>query len=110
MKERTKKSKAFLSLVLLGLLLLPTAVQFAHTLDAHEHFVCKEKSIHVHKKVTECKICDFHFFFFSYDVFNYSELVKATIPSKLVPSLTVIVITTFINNNTSLRGPPPFLA
>ncbi|RKR14213.1 hypothetical protein CLV91_0288 [Maribacter vaceletii] len=110
MTARTKKSKAFLSLVLLGLLLLPTAVQFIHTLDAHNHFECTEKSVHIHKKVVECNICDFHFFSFSYDIYEYSDLAKTLTPSKLVASLRVIVLTTFINNNTSLRGPPQFLA
>ena len=91
-------------------MMLPMTVQFAHIFEAHEHISCQEKSTHIHKKVTECKICDFHFFPITYDFSGYSEYVKATISSIVVLSFTALFINSFTNNTTLLRGPPNFLA
>ncbi|WP_203295650.1 hypothetical protein [Luteirhabdus pelagi] len=53
------------TLVLIGVLMLPTAVQFTHLFEHHEHRVCTISSVHLHEKEVDCSIL--HFKFSSYD-------------------------------------------
>ncbi|QWX83357.1 hypothetical protein H0I23_12965 [Cellulophaga sp. HaHaR_3_176] len=110
MKERTVIGKAIASVFLLSALLFPSAIQFTHAFEGHEDISCKQKSTHIHQKVSECHICDFHFFSFNYDIIKYQEFAKISIPSKMVTSFTTQFSNLLNNNNTSLRGPPCILA
>ncbi|WP_158974705.1 hypothetical protein [Cellulophaga sp. L1A9] len=110
MNQSRKISKIVSSVFLLAVLLFPTAIQFIHAFEGHEHITCKDKSTHVHQKVTDCDICDFHFFSSNYDILSYPEFVKATISSKVVVAFTAQFISLLKNNNNALRGPPSFLA
>ncbi|MBU2995668.1 hypothetical protein KO500_04455 [Cellulophaga baltica] len=110
MKEGLTIGKAIASVFLLMVFLFPTAIQFSHACDGHETISCKEKSVHLHKKASECHICDFHFFSFNYDFSTFPEFVKAIIPSRLVNDFTTSFTKLLLKNNTSLRAPPSFLA
>jgi hypothetical protein len=86
-------------------LLLPTAVQFAHTFEGHEHKACTDISTHLHEKQLDCSICDFHFSIFTFiplespdftvfHSFQNIEFFYSTSPFNLDPS------------HYFLRGPP----
>ncbi|CAM3422907.1 hypothetical protein [Aequorivita lipolytica] len=88
-------------------LLYPTAVQFAHTFEGHEHKACTETSTHLHEKQLDCSICDFQF-----SIFNFSpqELPEFTVFHSYQNIETVYVLPEFKLNTTHyfLRGPPLF--
>ncbi len=65
--------RQILSVLLVMAFMIPTGVQLAHTLDGHEHKVCKEASTHIHALEVECSIDKFQLSAFSF-AFNPSEL------------------------------------
>jgi hypothetical protein len=89
-------------------LLLPSAIQFAHTFEGHEHKACTEFSTHIHKKQLDCSICDFHF-----SIFNYTpqELPEFAVLDGFQKNETVYFLPEFKLHSTHyfLRGPPQFL-
>lgn len=66
---KTKVTQVLVATIFSLALLLPTAVQFAHTFEGHEHKACTDISTHLHEKQLECSICDFHF-----SIFNFTPL------------------------------------
>lgn len=58
---KTIKNIAFVvgSIALACLVLLPTAVEFSHVFEKHEHVACSEVSTHLHEKEFDCSLCDF---------------------------------------------------
>ncbi len=42
-------------------LLFPSLVEFAHTVEGHEHVACDDVSTHIHEKNLDCSLCDFQF-------------------------------------------------
>ena len=52
-KKDSKKQfvKNIIALLLLMSLLLPTAFQFVSIFDIHQHIVCSEQQVHVHKSI-----------------------------------------------------------
>jgi hypothetical protein len=58
---------SFASLFLVAALLFPSGIQFAHTLEAHEHPNCTDFSTHIHEKELDCSLCDFHLSVFDFD-------------------------------------------
>ncbi|QXP52128.1 hypothetical protein [Cellulophaga sp. HaHa_2_1] len=113
MKKTNYIPKALTSVFLLLFMMLPLAIQFVHSCESHEHIACKNQDnqkTHIHQKSLDCHICDFHFFSFTYDISSYPEFVKTAFSLKAITSFTPQFINTFLNNNTSLRGPPSFLA
>lgn len=86
-------------------LLFPTAVQFAHTFEGHEHKACTEISTHLHEKQLDCSICDFHFSIFNFTptelpdfvVFHSFNIIET---AYLIPELSLN------SRHYFLRGPP----
>lgn len=108
MDNKKQFGKNLLALVLFAALLLPTAVQFFHILEGHEHITCSEKTTHIHKSVTTCDICDFHLVSFNYNIAKYSNLLVPKIPIRVDVSFTSLRFHSFKITNTQLRAPPIF--
>ena len=62
----------FAALFFLGLLLFPTASQYVHVLDLHQHEVCIETDVHMHQDAPVCELDDLRLPLF--DELFFSEL------------------------------------
>ena len=95
----------FFSLMLVVILLFPSAIQLAHTEDSHDHPVCTDFSTHMHETELDCSLCDFQVSIFAFDTEkpgqdllnsqNFRQIHSAPKSLYLISSET-----------TSLRGPP----
>lgn len=88
-------------------LLFPTVVKLAHTFEGHDHEVCTDFSVHIHKKQLDCSICDFHFSIFSFEAQSLPEFAAIhsfhkTKSFYLLPEFAINKIHYF------LRGPPQY--
>ena len=106
MDYRKQISKNLLALLLFAALLLPTAVQFLHIFEAHEHINCSENTTHIHESITKCDICDFHLVSFNYDIASYPDLLLASIYVRADINFTSLQFHSFKLTNTQLRAPP----
>ena len=61
MDTKNQFGKNIIASLLLMFLLLPTVFQFVSVFEDHEHVVCSEQQVHVHKSIVDCEICSFHF-------------------------------------------------
>jgi hypothetical protein len=108
MDYRKQIGKNIVALLLFVALVLPTAVQFIHMLEGHEHIACTENVTHIHESVTECDICDFHLALFNYDITKYPDLLLPKILVKAEANFTSLQFHSFQITNTQLRAPPIF--
>ena len=92
--------------LLLIFLLLPTAFQFVTIFEKHEHIVCSEQQVHVHKFIIECEICSFHFTPLNYNLVHYNELEILLIPETTQERAYSLLFHSFKITNIQLRGPP----
>lgn len=106
MEYRKQIGKNILALLLFTALLLPTAVQFFHVFEAHEHITCKEKTTHIHKTINKCDTCDFYLTSFNYDIAKFPNLQLPKINTAVNTKLTSLQFHSFIITNTQLRAPP----
>lgn len=100
--------KKIVALLLFAALMLPSAIQFGHILDGHEHVVCAEQTAHIHKSVIKCEINSFHLASFKYDIAKYPDLVLPAIPVKLEVDINPLQFHSFKITNNPLRAPPVF--
>jgi len=108
MDYKKQIGKNIVALLLFAALILPTAVQFFHIFEGHEHIACIEKGIHIHKSNTECEICSFNLASFNYDIAKYPDLLIPKIPVKVDENLQPLQLHFFNITNTQLRAPPIF--
>ncbi|MGY8886655.1 MAG: hypothetical protein ACKVGT_07535 [Flavobacteriales bacterium] len=108
MYTRTQFGKNVSTLLLFAALMLPTAVQFFHLFEGHEHITCSEKTTHIHKSNTSCDVCDFQVASFSYDIAKYPDVIAPKIPVGVDLNGTSLQFHSFIITNTQLRAPPIF--
>ena len=108
MDSRKQIGKNIVALLLFVALMLPTAVQFFHVFEGHEHNTCSEKTTHIHKSITKCDICDYHLASFNYDIAKYPDLLLPKIPVKIEADFTSLQFHSFQITNTQLRAPPIF--
>jgi len=108
MDNNKQIGKNIVTLLLFVALMLPSAVQFFHIFDGHEHIACTEKGIHVHKSDTDCELCSFHLASFNYDIAEYPDLFLPKTPVKVDVNLEPLQLHSFKITNTQLRAPPIF--
>ena len=108
MDYRKQIGKNIVALLLFAALMLPTAVQFFHTFEGHEHIACTETTTHIHKSITKCEICSFHLASFNYDLAKYPDLLVPKIPVEIDVNLSSLQFHSFQITNTQLRAPPIF--
>lgn len=98
--------KSIASLVLLLALMLPTAIQFIHLFEGHEHTACTEQKTHIHESTPKCEICSFHLTSFDYNLAVYTNLVTPEIPAEVNVKVTPLYLRSITVTNTQLRAPP----
>jgi hypothetical protein len=108
MGSEKQLGKSIAALLLFVALMLPSAIQFIHMSDGHEHIACKEKTTHIHKPVVKCEICSFHLASFNYDLAKYPELLLPKIHVKVEANFASLQYHSFKITNTQLRAPPIF--
>lgn len=108
MDYKKQIGKNIVELLLFAALMLPTAVQFFHMFESHEHITCTETATHIHKSITKCEICSFHLASFNYDLAKYPDLLLPKIPVKVDVNFTSLQFHSFKITNTHLRAPPIF--
>lgn len=86
-------------------LMLPAAVQFAHSFEGHKHEVCTDVSSHIHEKQLDCSIFDFHFSIFN---FNPQELPEVVTIHSFQNTETLYILPKIEGEYAAyyLRGPP----
>ena len=97
--------KIILAVIFSLALLFPTAVKLAHTIEGHNHEVCTDFTVHIHKKQLDCSICDFHFSIFSFETQAPSNFATQNSFHKIE---TIYLLPEFSLNEIHyfLRGPP----
>lgn len=60
MKQRNYILSRTIGFLCIFALLLPSAVQFSHLFEEHEHVACTDITTHLHEKEFDCHIHDFH--------------------------------------------------
>jgi hypothetical protein len=108
MDFKKQLGKNIAALLLFVALMLPTAIQFFHIFEGHEHIACTEVSTHIHQDVPDCHICDFHLATFNYDIAEYPNLLLPKIPVKIKANFASLQFHSFKITNTQLRAPPIF--
>lgn len=101
--------KAFIKFgigLLIGLLIFPSSVEFAHIFVSHQHEVCNNYSdSHFHEKNVDCEL-----FSFQKVSFSYPGLSSYTLHSPEEISSKTETTYLFLNTNTihafKQRGPP----
>jgi len=94
--------------LLLGMaLLFPTAVQFSHVFEGHDHKPCKDLTTHLHEKKIDCSICHFQISSYTYQIQNFKTPFFSEI------KITIIDFYTSSDKNKihysyALRGPPSY--
>ena len=107
-KDNTKKQfvKNIIVSLLLMFLLLPTAFQFVTIFEKHEHIVCSEQQVHVHKSIVDCEICSFHFTPLNYNLAQHKSFEVLLISETTQENFTSLLFHSFTITNIKLRGPP----
>ena len=100
--------KNITALLLFVALMLPSAIQFIHMFEGHEHIACTEQTTHIHKSVVKCDICSFHLASFNYGIVEYPELLLPKIPVNIKANFASLQYHSFKITNTQLRAPPIF--
>ena len=98
--------KNIIASLLLMSLLLPNAFQFVSIFDIHQHIVCSEQQVHVHKPIVECEICSFNFNPLNYNLVQQNELERLSISEKTQERGGSFLPHSFTITNIQLRGPP----
>ncbi|WP_310992239.1 hypothetical protein [Aequorivita marina] len=106
MDSKKQLGKNIAALLLFAALMLPTAIQFFHMFEGHEHIACNENSTHMHETVVKCDIYHFHSTSFNYDILKYPDFSLPTIPTKTEVSFASLQFHSFVITNTQLRAPP----
>ena len=94
-----------ISFLLIGILLLPSVIQFSHLLENHEHKFCKDYSNHFHEIENHCSINFFHFSAFNFSPISVSHIIPPKISALVFEYYTLLIV----SQNPSQfhkRGPP----
>lgn len=111
-KEKIRKKKvvrSVASFLLFAIFLCPSAIEFSHAFDRHEHNSCEEVNLHFHEKLTDCEVCDFNFTPFQFHLLVFSDVVIRTATSAPKIYFSSFFYNPFQKANTQLRAPPHFL-
>lgn len=95
------------ALFLLLAIVFPSFLQFEHLLEEHHHTICKDSTLHIHEKNTDCKIYDFHFAPFNFEVLTFLPASQKDSNHRISTSLAHEVYCT-PSNTLKLRGPPSY--
>ena len=106
MDTKNQIGKNIIASLLLMFLLLPTVFQFVSVFEDHEHVVCSEQQVHVHKSIVDCEICSFHFTPLNYNLAQHKSFEVLLISETTQENFTSLLFHSFTTTNIKLRGPP----
>jgi hypothetical protein len=106
MDTKNPFGKNITALLLLMSLLLPTVFQFVSVFEDHQHVVCSEQQVHVHKSIVDCEICSFYFTPLNYNLAQYKPFEVLLISETTQENFTFLLFHSFTITNIKLRGPP----
>lgn len=106
MQRKLQIGNIIISFLLFAAFAFPSAVQFSHALEGHEHTPCTEVTTHMHEDLPECQVCDFHLATFNYEILEYPDFIVYKVPSKRVKTISSGLSNKFYFTNTQLRAPP----
>jgi len=106
MDYKKQVGKKIAALLLFIALILPTAIQFFHMFEVHEHVVCTEQKVHLHRSIVKCDICQFNLASFNYDIVEYPDVLLTRIPENVEITFVSFPLNSFKNTTTQLRAPP----
>lgn len=106
MDTKNQFGKNIIASLLLMSLLLPTVFQFVSVFEDHEHVVCSEQQVHVHKSIVDCEICSFHFTPLNYNLAQHKSFEVLLISETTQENFTSLLFHSFTTTNIKLRGPP----
>ena len=106
MDTKNQFGKNIIASLLLMFLLLPTVFQFVSVFEDHEHVVCSEQQVHVHKSIVDCEICSFHFTPLNYNLAQHKSFEVLLISETTQENFTSLLFHSFKITNIQLRGPP----
>ncbi len=106
MVEKKKFGERIVALWLFALLLLPLAVEFAHSFEEHEGTSCSETTSHIHNLEAECELCDIRLTTFDFNIITAQELVVTNTPVKMEANDASSQLHSFQITNIQLRAPP----
>ncbi|MBJ7879938.1 hypothetical protein [Gelidibacter salicanalis] len=108
MEYKKQIGKNIVALLLFVALMLPTAIQFLHIFEGHEHISCTDQVTHLHNSDVKCEIGHYYLVSFNYDIAEYPELFLSAIPLKVEADFASLQFHSFKITNTQLRAPPVF--
>ena len=106
MDSRRQTVRSIISIAFIAMLLCPSAVQFAHIFEGHNHFSPIEQSPDIHKDVVACDICNFNTVSFGHAGFDYSNSQLVTRPTARIAASDSQKLPSHKIINTQLRAPP----
>jgi hypothetical protein len=106
MDIKNQFGKNIIASLLLMSLLLPTVFQFVSVFEEHQHVLCSEQQVHIHKSIVDCEICSFHFTPLSYNFAQHKSLEVLLILETTQENFTSLLFHSFTITNIQLRGPP----
>lgn len=87
-------------------ILLPSIVQLSHLYEEHNHVVCFNDSLHVHEKIQNCDIQDFHLTSFNFEPKQNIENTDFIIPNFINSIYHYLPYKTHDHSINNLRAPP----
>ena len=108
MDYKRQTVKNITALLLFVALMLPSAIQFIHMFEGHDHLACKEQTAHLHETVVKCNVFSIHLASFNYDIAEYPNLLLPKIYVEKKVNFAFLQFHSFSISNTQLRAPPIF--
>ena len=108
MDYKKQIGKNITALLLFVALMLPSAIQFIHMFEGHDHVACTKQTTHLHETVVKCDIYSIHLASFNYDIAEYPNLLLPKIYVEKKINFAFLQYHSFIISNTQLRAPPIF--
>ena len=106
MDTKNQFGKNIIAALLLMSLLLPTVFQFVSVFEDHQHIVCSEQQVHVHKSIIDCEACSLNFTPLNYNLTQHQPLEVLLISETTQQNFTYLLFHSFTTTNIKLRGPP----
>lgn len=96
------------ALLLIVVLLFPSALQFHHIFESHDHNTdCKEVTTHLHEKEIDCSLCDFHLSSFNISFNTVDKYINIEVSSSYLAYYKSNKYNS-TKRSFNLRGPPMF--
>lgn len=91
------------------MLLTPSIIQLAHTLENHKHTICFSKDVkHIHQKDLDCSFLHRQLQTFSIDFPSNYDVIPQQFYTTLSTLNTTVKVEKIVSKKTS-RGPPFFI-